>query len=399
MGYKIIGGHLSGPSIHKNYASLSLGGSGHIISNMSTPQVVHDVGSRTSSIVTGQSDVQVVNSVQGSVHNSVQNSVHNSVQNSVANFGQNTAHNTSIQTQNSLNSSILNNSLNSSIMSKTNKKKKKKKKSANQENGNDQYLPQTPDAKNKRKFSASDAFDSAFSNEKNKDRSFTSSQATNLNKPKVVTKIVLPPKEDKLLPKDAKLDGNKSEITPTPSHAPSEISHKADQSMEDPFAEPYLDESIGGRKRIRSGDGVVEMPIKKKSKKEKKKINYVIDSDEEDLPIVIKKPKKLRKDKKEKVLEKKIVDKKELKPKKVVEKSKSDKKKAKTIEIPDSPIKENPDLKLVIKLNTDPAKSETKSVSPKSPVKKLSMIDEKLEALKKDWNKPNTERLVANTLD
>merc|ERR1712127_971554 len=316
MGYKIIGGHLSGPSIHKNYASMSLGGSGHIISNMSTPQVVHDVGSRTSSIATGQSDVQVVNSV----HGSVQNSVHNSVQNSVANFGQNTAHNTSIQTQNSLNSSILNNSLNNSSIIKTNKKKKKKKKSANQENGNDQYLPQTPDAKNKRKFSASDAFDSAFSNEKNKDRSFTSSQATNLNKPKVVTKIVLPPKEDKLLPKDAKLDGNKSEITPTPSHAPSEISHKADQSMEDPFAEPYLDESVGGRKRIRSGDGVVEMPIKKKSKKEKKKINYVIDSDEEDLPIVIKKPKKMKKDKKEKVPEKKVVEKKEVKPKKVVEK-------------------------------------------------------------------------------
>merc|ERR1712046_64121 len=28
--YKIIGGHLSGPSIHKSYASLSLGGSGHL---------------------------------------------------------------------------------------------------------------------------------------------------------------------------------------------------------------------------------------------------------------------------------------------------------------------------------------------------------------------------------
>ena len=404
------------------YASLSLGGSGHIISNMGTPQMMQDVGtSRTSSIITGQSDVQLVNSVHNSVHNSVQNSVqnslHNSVQNSVANFGQHT----SIHTQNStLNSSVLNNSLNSSIMnktadtfySKTNKKKKKKKKTASaasQEN-NDQVLPQTPDAKNKRKFSASDAFDSAFSNEKNKDRSFTSSQATNLNKPKQVTKIVLPPKDNSSnsnTPKEGvklegvKLDGNKSEVTPTPSHAPSEISHKADQSMEvDPFAEPYLDESISGRKRIRSGDGVVEMPIKKKSKKEKKKINYVIDSDEEDLPIVIKKPKKMKKDKKEKSgLDKNIVDKKELKSKKVVEKQKSDRKRAKTIEIPDSPKKENSDLKLVIKLNTDPSKSETKSVLSSSPVKKRSMIDDKLEALKNSWNKPNTETLVASTID
>ena len=54
------------------------------------------------------------------------------------------------------------------------------------------------------------------------------------------------------------------------------------------------------------------------------------------------------------------------------------------IEIPDSPKKDRPELKLKINLKT-----ETAVVSPKSPVKKRTKIDDQLAALKKGWKSPD----------
>merc|ERR1712146_297551 len=110
------------------------------------------------------------------------------------------------------------------------------KKSKNHHSNDDNLAHNSdPNKQNsKRKFSASDAFDSAFDAKKDGGRSFTSSQATNLSKPKQVTKIVLPPKDKR----SEKMSGSEK-MTPTPS----EISHKNDLSLDDPFAEPYLDES------------------------------------------------------------------------------------------------------------------------------------------------------------
>ena len=170
-------------------------------------------------------------------------------------------------------------------------------------------------------------------------------------------------------------------MTPTPS----EISHKNDLSLDDPFAEPYLDESVSsGRKRIRSGEGgeTFGNPVKKKVKKEKKsKNNYVIDSDE-DLPIV--KPKKNKKEKEKKSSKVTPSEKKDKKDKQIDKKpdKKSEKQSSKStkpkkqsekpIEIPDSPKKGKPVEK-----------------DSKSPVKKRSKIEDQLEALKKGWVKPS----------